>query len=120
MTATITRLYNDYASASQVVTQLERAGVPRDDISIVASNADNWYSGDRTGDRDATRRVDRDRDGVAEGAAAGAGICNSRRRRRPARRLRSPRYSRDWPRRREPAGWSRRLRERRPAAPLAG
>ena len=77
MTATITRLYDDYASASQAVSQLERAGVPRDDISVVASNADNWYSGDRKGGRDASGRVDRDRDGVddrAEGAAAGAGI----------------------------------------------
>jgi hypothetical protein len=77
MTATISRLYDDYAMASQAVTQLERAGIPHGDISIVASNADNWYSGDPKAGRDATGRVDRDRDGVddrAEGAAAGAGM----------------------------------------------
>jgi hypothetical protein len=77
MTATISRLYDDYATASQAVTQLERAGIPHSDISMVASNADNWYSGDRKAGRDATGRVDRDRDGVddrAEGAAAGAGM----------------------------------------------
>jgi hypothetical protein len=78
MTATISRLYDDYAAASQAVSELERAGVPHGDISIVASNADNWYSGDRDkGGRNITGRVDRDHDGTddrAEGAAAGAGI----------------------------------------------
>ena len=56
----------------------DAAGVAHSDISIVASNADNWYS-----DNGSTRRtagngkIDRDRDGTddrAEGAAAGAGI----------------------------------------------
>jgi hypothetical protein len=71
----MSRLYDDYATASQGVRELERAGVPHDDISIVASNADNWYSEDRS--RGETGRLDRDRDGTddrAEGAAAGAGI----------------------------------------------
>jgi hypothetical protein len=75
MTVTISRLYNDHATATSVVRELEAAGVPSSDISIMSSNADNWYSTDRTGA--ATRRVDRDRDGAddrAEGAAAGAGI----------------------------------------------
>src|SRR6478672_10513996 len=70
MTATITRLYDDYATASQAVTSLESAGVPQSDISIVSNNSDNWYS-NKSG------KVDRDRDGVddrAEGAAKGAGI----------------------------------------------
>jgi hypothetical protein len=77
--ATISRLYDDYASASRVVGELEAAGIPHGDISIVASNADNWYS-DKSGKstaRDAQGRVDRDRDGVddrAEGAGTGAGI----------------------------------------------
>jgi hypothetical protein len=44
MTVTITRLYSDYASASRAVSALEAAGVPAKDISLVASNADNWYS----------------------------------------------------------------------------
>jgi hypothetical protein len=75
MTATISRLYDDYASASRAVTELEAAGVPHRDISIVASNADNWYSDD--GSQRTTKKIDRDRDGTddrAEGAAAGAGI----------------------------------------------
>jgi len=69
MTITLTRLYDDYATASKVMQQLEVAGVPASEISIVASNADNWYS--------ATKSHDRDNDGVddrAEGAATGAVI----------------------------------------------
>jgi hypothetical protein len=72
MTATISRLYDDYATASHAVRALESAGIPHSDVSIVASNADNWYGDDRK-----SGRVDRDRDGTddrAEGAAAGAGI----------------------------------------------
>ena len=69
---TISRLYDDYDTAARVVADLERAGVPHDDVSIVASNAEGWYDRDRT-----TPRVDRDHDGRddrAEGAAKGAGI----------------------------------------------
>ena len=73
---TISRLYDDYATASRAVDELERAGIPHSDISIVASNSEGWYDRDRT-----TSGVDpahdRDRDGRddrAEGAAAGAGI----------------------------------------------
>ena len=82
MTVTISRLFDDYATASKAVRDLEAAGIPHSDISIVSNNADNWYTGDRAGKgkttaRDSTGRVDRDRDGVddrAEGAGAGAGI----------------------------------------------
>jgi hypothetical protein len=86
MTVTISRLYDDYASASRAVTELEAAGIPHSDISIIANNSDNWYGTDRTGSRttstrsaanQATSKVDRDRDGVddrAEGAATGGGI----------------------------------------------
>jgi len=69
MTITHTRLYDDYATANQVMRQLEAAGVPASEISIVASNADSWYS--------STKSKDRDHDGVddrAEGAATGAAI----------------------------------------------
>src|SRR3954471_1164045 len=69
---TISRLYDDYNVAARVVDELERAGIPHSDISIVPSNAEGWYDRDRT-----TSRVDRDHDGRddrAEGAAAGAGI----------------------------------------------
>ena len=71
MTETITRLYDNYSDAANAVRELERAGVPHGDISIVASNADNRYSkqGDRIVDRDMDGRDDR-----AEGAATGAGV----------------------------------------------
>jgi hypothetical protein len=72
MTKTISRLYNSYDRAAQALRDLEAAGVPHSDISIVANNSDNWYSNNGS-----TKRVDRDRDGVddrAEGAGAGAGI----------------------------------------------
>jgi hypothetical protein len=74
MTVTISRLYDDYSQAQQVVRDLEAAGLASRDISIVANNSDNWYRGDRsrTGDR-----VDTDHDGTddrVEGAEAGAGI----------------------------------------------
>ena len=86
----VSRLYDNYNDATRAVSELERAGIPHSDISIVANNAEGWYSedggavnrgarADRDGriDRDRDGRIDRDRDGVddrAEGAAAGAGI----------------------------------------------
>jgi uncharacterized protein (TIGR02271 family) len=77
MTVTISKLFDDHATAGRAVGELEAAGVPRSEISLVASNADNWYeSGDHRANR-TTDRVDRDADGVddrAEGAGAGAGI----------------------------------------------
>jgi hypothetical protein len=73
MTKTISRLYNSYDRATQAVRDLEAAGVPHKDISIVANNSDNWYNKNGNG----AAKHDRDRDGVddrAEGAGAGAGI----------------------------------------------
>jgi hypothetical protein len=69
MTITISRLYDNYSDAERAVRNLEAAGVPHSDISIVANNSDSWFNSDR--------KIDRDRDGVddrAEGAGAGAGI----------------------------------------------
>jgi hypothetical protein len=40
MTATISRLYNNYADAREAVRNLEAAGVGHNDINIIASNAD--------------------------------------------------------------------------------
>ena len=73
---TISRLYDDYDIAARVVADLERAGLPHDDVSVVASNAEGWYDRDRTGSRvDPSHDKDHDgRDDRAEGAAAGAGI----------------------------------------------
>jgi hypothetical protein len=68
MTVTISRLCDNYSDAQRAVSDLESAGVPHSDISIVANNSDSWYS---------DKKIDRDRDGVddrAEGAGAGAGV----------------------------------------------
>src|ERR1700682_4238543 len=73
---TISRLYDNYSDASRAVAELERAGIPHSDISIIASNAEGWYGRDHT-----SGRVDRDHDGVddrAEGAAAGPGSARPR------------------------------------------
>lgn len=69
MTVTISRLYNNYSDAAKAVGDLEAAGVPHSDISLVSNNSDDWYSTDK--------KIDKDRDGVddrAEGAGKGAGI----------------------------------------------
>jgi hypothetical protein len=50
------------------VTDLEQAGVPRDDISLVANNADNWHEGHRHHEG----HVDGDDNDTAEGAGKGA------------------------------------------------
>jgi hypothetical protein len=77
---TISRLYDNYDTAARAVAELERAGIPHSDISIIANNADGWYDRDHSIVRTTVRtsgKVERDRDGVddrAEGAAAGAGI----------------------------------------------
>src|SRR5262245_27379567 len=47
MTVTISRLYNNHEDARAAVRALEDAGVAHGDISILASNADNWYAPDR-------------------------------------------------------------------------
>jgi stress response protein YsnF len=69
--ATISRLYHDYDTGARVVGELQRAGIPDNDISIIANNESGWFDRDRSG------RIDRDADGTddrAEGAATGAGI----------------------------------------------
>src|SRR6188474_1954979 len=71
MTTTISRLYNHYGDARAAVRRLEAAGVPHNDISIIASNADDWYKDgkDTYPDRDMDGKDDR-----AEGARTGAGL----------------------------------------------
>jgi len=64
MSTTVTRLYDDYMSASQAVQELESSGVPHKDISLVASNADGSYSKDGKTVTSPT----------AAGAGTGAGI----------------------------------------------
>jgi hypothetical protein len=70
MTATISRLYDNYTEAQRAVSDLEAAGLSHSDISIVANNSDNWHDNN-------TKMIDRDHDGVddrKEGAETGAGI----------------------------------------------
>jgi hypothetical protein len=73
MTVTISRLYNNHEDARAAVRALEDAGVAQGDISILASNADNWYSPDREIDTYPDRDLD-GRDDRAEAAGAGAGV----------------------------------------------
>ena len=68
---TISRLYKDYDTGARVVAELERSGIPHDDISIIANKEGGGFA------RDGSKRVDRDADDTddrAEGAATGAGI----------------------------------------------
>ena len=58
---TVTGLFDDYQDASDAVGELEAIGVPRDDISIVANNSDNWYQADAASE-------------TGEDAATGAGL----------------------------------------------
>lgn len=46
MTITISRLYNSYPDAQAAIDRLEAAGLSHGDISVLASNADEWYQGD--------------------------------------------------------------------------
>ena len=71
MTTTISRLYNSHAEARAAVRDLESAGLNHGAISIIASNADNWYDAKNNTypDRDLDGKDDR-----AEGAATGGGI----------------------------------------------
>jgi len=62
MTKTVARLYDTYAAASEAVRHLETAGVPADDISVVAKNTDSE-----------TVKV-KDGNEAAPGAEIGAGV----------------------------------------------
>jgi len=73
MTVTISRLYNSYSDASEAVANLEAAGVKHNDISILASNADNWYTSNRKTDTFPDRDLD-GKDDRAEAAGTGAGV----------------------------------------------
>jgi len=74
MTKTITRVYNDYATANQTVDELKAAGLGDSHIGLVASNADGWHRPD-AGSVDPLHDKDRDgKDDRAEGAATGGGV----------------------------------------------
>jgi hypothetical protein len=74
MTTTLTRVYNDYASANAAVENLKAAGLGDSHIGIVASNADGWH---KPGSGAVDPMHDKDRDGKddrSEGAATGGGL----------------------------------------------
>jgi hypothetical protein len=74
MKRTITRLYDNRNDALEAAHELERMGIPDDDVSIVASNKDNWFDGKSAigskHDRDGDKRDDR-KEGAVKGAATG-------------------------------------------------
>jgi hypothetical protein len=75
VSVTISRLYDDYATATEVLHKVELVGIPSIDISIVASNADNWHTSNGT--KSAANKIEgahKSVDDRAEGAATGAGI----------------------------------------------
>jgi hypothetical protein len=68
MTRTVTGLFDTYDAATEAVRDLEAAGIPHSDISIVANNAENRWSppaGTSSGSGAAT--------GASVGAALGGG-----------------------------------------------
>jgi hypothetical protein len=74
MSKTITRVYDDPATAQRVVDRLKAAGLGDSHIGFVASNADGWHKPE-SGNVDPAHDKDRDgKDDRAEGAATGGGI----------------------------------------------
>ena len=70
---TLTRLYDNRNDALEAAHEIERMGIPTQDISIVASNRDSWYDKDR-GELKHDQAHDKAHDtgsGVAKGAATG-------------------------------------------------
>lgn len=70
MTRTITGMFNSYDEASSAVRELESLGVPHADISIIANNADNRWSGDG---RPTADRASGTGTGASVGAVLGGG-----------------------------------------------
>jgi hypothetical protein len=75
MTVTISALFDDHAAASEAVRNLEQAGLPSDDISIVSNNAEGWYDRDGATRPGSVTRADGDHDGTNAGAGAGIGAA---------------------------------------------
>lgn len=68
MSKTITRLFDNYSDATNAVRELESLGVPHDDLSIVASNADKSHGEHADQDHDGVN----DHGDVSRGTSAGA------------------------------------------------
>ena len=68
MTRTVTGLFDSYDAATQAVRDLEAAGIPHRDLSIVSNNAENRWSSP-TG-----RTTEKPGSGAATGASMGAAL----------------------------------------------
>jgi hypothetical protein len=69
---TIARLFDEYEDAAHAVRELEAAGIPHDDISIVANNAGNRIrTADETSGNEAVPGAEI---GAGVGAVAGGGV----------------------------------------------
>jgi hypothetical protein len=72
MTTTVTRLFDSYGDAERAVMELERAGVPHSEISLIASRGVRDPENRTLGDR--VDAGDRAADGAGKGASAGGVI----------------------------------------------
>jgi hypothetical protein len=75
MTITVVRFFDQARDALLVARELEDSGVPRDDISIIANNSEDWYRDNRIDERriEERHRAEHDHDNnAAEGAGTGA------------------------------------------------
>src|SRR3954469_14144076 len=76
-TRTIARMFDSYAAASAAVRDLESAGFSRDDVSLVANNAQGQYGSTSTSparDVDRGGADDRPEGGAGTGAGIGAAL----------------------------------------------
>lgn len=73
MSKTITRLFDNYSDATNAVHELESLGVPHDDLSIVASNADKSQGNHADQDHDNVNDHGDVSRGVGTGAVLGGG-----------------------------------------------
>jgi hypothetical protein len=64
---TVVALFDDFESANKAASKLETAGIPRDQISVVASNESGKYENYVGGSGEVGK-------GIAGGAGAGAAI----------------------------------------------
>jgi hypothetical protein len=74
-TRTIARLYDTHETAAEVVRELEGAGIPDTDISLVTNNRDNQYAAapaSRTNTAERTDTESRAASGAGTGATTGA------------------------------------------------
>jgi len=79
MILAISRLYDDCGAAQQAVRDLEAAGLPSDDISIVAKNGDVGLGSQPSGGRESGDRSERAETGAGIGAVVGttAGVATA-------------------------------------------